>query len=85
MQALFRWGLAAEFADFVVLRRPNALTLPIPADLYPQPARADADGVILGCTEITMPIDQADPDVPALDTNRPHAEAVTSFATATGP
>ena len=32
-----------------------------------------------------MPIDQADPDVPALDTNRTHAEAVTSFATATGP
>ena len=47
--------------------------------------RAGADGVILGCMEITMPIDQADPDVPALDTNRPHAEAVTSFATATGP
>ena len=47
--------------------------------------RAGADGVILGCTEITMPIDQADPDVPVLDTDGSHAEVVTSFATATGP
>jgi aspartate racemase len=48
--------------------------------------RADvADGVILGCTEITMLIGQADLDLPVLDTTRIHAEAAMDFALGAGP
>jgi aspartate racemase len=42
---------------------------------------AGADGVILGCTEITMLIGQADLDLPVFDTTRIHAEAAMDFAT----
>ena len=38
------------------------------------------DGVILGCTEITMLIGQDDLAVPAFDTTRIHAEAAVAFA-----
>jgi aspartate racemase len=44
-----------------------------------------ADGVILGCTEITMLIGQADLDLPVFDTTRLHAEAAIDFATGAGP
>ena len=44
--------------------------------------RAGADGVILGCTEITMLVGQADLDLPVFDTTRIHAEAAIDFATA---
>jgi aspartate racemase len=43
--------------------------------------RAGADGVILGCTEITMLVGQADLDLPVFDTTRIHAEAAIDFAT----
>ena len=46
---------------------------------------AGADGVILGCTEITMLIGQADLDLPVLDTTRIHAEAAMDFALGAGP
>ncbi len=39
-----------------------------------------ADGVILGCTEITMLIGQPDFDVPVFDTTAIHAEAAIAFA-----
>ena len=39
-----------------------------------------ADGVVLGCTEITMLIDQSDLDLPVFDTTRIHAEAAIEFA-----
>jgi aspartate racemase len=39
-----------------------------------------ADGVILGCTEITMLIGQGDFDIPVFDTTRIHAEAAIDFA-----
>lgn len=39
-----------------------------------------ADGVILGCTEITMLIGQDDFDIPVFDTTRLHAEAAMDFA-----
>jgi aspartate racemase len=42
---------------------------------------AGADGVILGCTEITMLVCQADLDLPVFDTTRIHAEAAIDFAT----
>ena len=42
--------------------------------------QAGADGVILGCTEITMLIGQADLDLPVFDTTRLHAEAAMDFA-----
>lgn len=38
------------------------------------------DGVIMGCTEITMLIGQDDFDVPVFDTTRIHAEAAVDFA-----
>jgi aspartate racemase len=38
------------------------------------------DGVIMGCTEITMLIGQADFDIPVFDTTRLHAEAAVAFA-----
>ena len=39
-----------------------------------------AQGVILGCTEIGLLIDQSDSDVPLFDTTRLHAEAAVEFA-----
>ena len=39
-----------------------------------------ADGVILGCTEIGMLIDQEDLDLPVFDTTRLHAEWAMEFA-----
>lgn len=39
-----------------------------------------AQGVILGCTEIMLLIDQSDSDVPLFDTTRIHAEAAVEFA-----
>lgn len=38
------------------------------------------DGVIMGCTEITMLIGQPDFDIPVFDTTRIHAEAAVAFA-----
>ena len=38
------------------------------------------DGVIMGCTEITMLIGQDDFDIPVFDTTRIHAEAAVDFA-----
>ena len=38
------------------------------------------DGVIMGCTEITMLIGQSDFDIPVFDTTRLHAEAAVDFA-----
>lgn len=40
------------------------------------------DSVIMGCTEITMLISQADFDIPVFDTTRIHAEAAVEFALA---
>jgi aspartate racemase len=39
-----------------------------------------ADGVILGCTEVTMLIGQGDTGLPVFDTTRLHAEAAMAFA-----
>jgi aspartate racemase len=39
-----------------------------------------ADGVVLGCTEITMLIGQSDLDIPVFDTTRIHAEVAMDFA-----
>jgi len=44
--------------------------------------RAGADGVILGCTEITMLIGAGDTDLPVFDTTHIHAEAAMEFALA---
>ncbi|MCD6071733.1 MAG: racemase, partial [Microvirga sp.] len=40
----------------------------------------DVDGVVLGCTEITMLIGGSDLDVPVFDTTRLHAESALAFA-----
>ena len=40
----------------------------------------DIDGVIMGCTEITMLIGQRDFDMPVFDTTRIHAERAIDFA-----
>ena len=47
--------------------------------------RAGAEGVILGCTEITMLIGAGDTDLPVFDTTRIHAEAAMGFALAETP
>lgn len=39
-----------------------------------------AEGVVLGCTEIPLLIQQADVDVPIFDTTKIHAEAAVAFA-----
>lgn len=39
-----------------------------------------AEGVILGCTEITLLIQQSDTDLPVFDTTRIHAEAAVDLA-----
>ena len=41
-----------------------------------------AKGVILGCTEITLLVTQADVAVPVFDTTRIHAEAAVAYALA---
>jgi len=43
-------------------------------------AQAGAQGVILGCTEIGLLIQQADSRVPLFDTTRIHARAAVEFA-----
>lgn len=43
-------------------------------------ASVPADGLIMGCTEITMLIGQDDFDIPVFDTTRLHAEAAVAFA-----
>jgi aspartate racemase len=43
-------------------------------------AEQGADGVIMGCTEITMLIGQPDFDIPVFDTTLIHAEAAIAFA-----
>ena len=43
-------------------------------------AEEGADGVIMGCTEITMLIGQSDFDIPVFDTTAIHAEAAIAFA-----
>lgn len=42
----------------------------------------DADGVIMGCTEITMLIGQGDTDLPVFDTTYLHAAAAVDYALA---
>ena len=39
-----------------------------------------AEGVILGCTEIPLLIQQTDVELPIFDTTRIHAEAAVEFA-----
>jgi len=39
-----------------------------------------AEGVILGCTEIPLLIQQADCDIPAIDTTAEHAYTAVKFA-----
>jgi aspartate racemase len=41
--------------------------------------RAGADGVILGCTEITLLIGHEDTDLPVFDTTALHASAGVAF------
>ena len=43
-------------------------------------AAAGAEGIILGCTEIGLLVNQADSSVPLFDTTRIHAETAVSFA-----
>jgi aspartate racemase len=39
-----------------------------------------AQGIILGCTEITLLVNQSDSAVPVFDTTRIHAEAAVDIA-----
>lgn len=49
-----------------------------------QMAAQGAHGVILGCTEITLLVQQAHSPIPVFDTTRIHAEAAVDFALAEG-
>ena len=51
-------------------------------DLIEQVMRAGAEGVILGCTEIMLLIQQQHSPIPVFDTTRIHAEAAVRFALA---
>jgi aspartate racemase len=63
-QGIVREGSKAAFIDEIVLMRRDE----------------KIDGVIMGCTEITMLIGQQDFDIPVFDTTRIHAEAAIAFA-----
>ncbi|KPL17303.1 MAG: hypothetical protein AMJ93_15000 [Anaerolineae bacterium SM23_84] len=52
------------------------------AGIIQQLARAGAEGVILGCTEIGLLVRQDDSPVPLFDTTRIHAEAAVDWALA---
>lgn len=47
-------------------------------------AAAGAEGVILGCTELMMILEQADSPVPLFDTTAIHCEALVEFSLGTG-
>ncbi len=44
-------------------------------------AKLGAEAVILGCTEISILIDQGDTDIPLYDTTTIHASKAVEFAT----
>jgi len=46
------------------------------------PRGRDVDGLIMGCTEITMLIGRDDFDIPVFDTTAIHAAAAADFALA---
>ncbi|GAU83886.1 aspartate/glutamate racemase family protein [Bosea sp. BIWAKO-01] len=48
-------------------------------DIVAAAVRQGADGVILGCTEITLLVSQADFDIPVFDTTALHVEAALNF------
>ncbi len=52
-------------------------------DIVAHQVARGADGVILGCTELPMILDQAHVDVPLFDTTRLHALAAVDFALGT--
>jgi aspartate racemase len=45
-------------------------------------AACGAEGIILGCTEITLLVGQTDSAIPLFDTTRLHARAAVAFALA---
>ncbi|WP_280771096.1 aspartate/glutamate racemase family protein [Salipaludibacillus daqingensis] len=49
-------------------------------DIIYELQQAGAEGVILGCTEISLLIQQNDVDIPLFDTTKIHAKAAVSFA-----
>lgn len=49
-------------------------------DIINRLAQRGAQGIILGCTEIMLLINQSDSDLPLFDTTLLHAEAATEFA-----
>lgn len=53
------------------------------ADLVQRYADKGADGVILGCTELCMILDQDDCNIPVLSTTHIHAEAIHNWSLAT--
>lgn len=79
-QAVVHGIIYEELCRGVVLPESKAAYLEEIAKLR----QAGADGVILGCTEITMLIGQDDLDIPVFDTTRLHAEAAMDFALAPG-
>jgi aspartate racemase len=51
-------------------------------DLIAKAQAEGADGLVLGCTELTMLLSQADVDIPVFDTTLLHAQAAIDFALA---
>lgn len=49
-------------------------------DIIEDMTHQGAEGIILGCTEISLLISQDDVDIPVFDTTRIHAEAAVDFA-----
>ena len=59
----------------------RGVVLPASKDRYLEVVeRADADGVIFGCTEVGLLLSQSDLTVPAFDTTQLHAEAAINYA-----
>ncbi|MFN8394355.1 MAG: aspartate/glutamate racemase family protein [Bacteroidia bacterium] len=60
--------------------RVNAASKEMFLEIIERGKSAGAQGVILGCTEIPLLIQQADLDIPAFDTTKIHAEAAVRFS-----
>jgi aspartate racemase len=66
--------------DELVLGKINSASKAQYVDIMEQMVRRGAEGIILGCTEISLLVHPEDSQVPLFDTTRIHAEAAIDYA-----
>lgn len=75
----------AEVGRIIFEELANGVVSPVSRDaLLAMIAKHDCDGVILGCTELSMILSQDDLDTPVFDTTALHAAAASAFAASGG-